>query len=190
MAQALFRLLPLCLDLEKWVLGMPLETEDADSNSALALPDVSPACFQSQRYGGSSSRCSCSSLGSPMWGLESSLLWGCDTPPACGVQFWSVGPRQAMIPSFLPVSVWLFIFLFSGKRFLLVSGSFSEIVALHGVVILVCSWKEASPGIFILHHLVPPLKPIEFLFTEQEAAWIILKIVSLIGCNCLRPFQW
>lgn len=123
-----------------------------------------------------------------MWGLESSLLWGCDTLPACGLQFWSVGPSQAMIPSFLPVSVWLFLFIFSGKCFLLVFGSYSEIVSLHGVVILVFSWKEASPGIFILYHLVPPLKPTEFLFTEQEAAWIILKIVSLIGCSCLRPF--
>ena len=75
-----------------------------------------------------------------------------------------------MIPSFLPVSVWLFLFIFSGKCFMLVFGSFSEVVSLHGVVILVCSWKEASLGIFILHHLVPLLKPTEFLFTEQEAA--------------------
>lgn len=169
---------------------MPLKTEDGDSYRQLALLHISPASFQSQSYGGSSFNRSYPSLGSPMWSVESSLLWGCDTLPACGLQFWSVGPSQAMIPSFLPVSVWLFLFIFSGKCFPFVFGSFSEIVFLHGVVILVRSWKEASPGIFILHHLVPPLKPTEFSFTEQEAAWIILKIVSLIGCSCLSPFQW
>ena len=128
-------------------LCTPYKTEGAVSYSPLALLDVSPAVYQSQRYGGSSSPCSYPRLGSPLWGLELPLLRGCDIPPTCGFQCWGVCPSQIMCPPLLPVSVWLFLFIFScGKSFLLVFGSFSEIVSLCVVVIFVCPWEETSPG--------------------------------------------
>lgn len=52
-----------------------------------------------------------------------------------------------------------FLFIFScGKSFVLVFRSFSRIVALCIVVVLVCSWKEMSPGSSYSCILSPPYK--------------------------------
>ena len=94
--------------------------------------------------------CRSPSLGSPMWGSEALVLreylQDCGIFPSCGSQHWECEPCPDCVsapPIHLNVA---FLFIFScGIFFLLVIRSFSEIVSLCEVVILVCPWEVASP---------------------------------------------
>ena len=116
-----------------------------------ALPDISPARFQSQTLCGLISLVQVPGAGQPTWSSEPSLLRRTSEavmsllPVGCSTA--DVGSGQTASPPLLSISTWLFLFIFScGKSFLLVFRSFSEIVSLNVVAIWVCPWQEASPG--------------------------------------------
>ena len=109
-------------------------------------------------------------------GFQSQILWGLiflvqvpqsgepDTGPlrlwypyTCRSQCWGVGPSQTMSPPLLPISMWLFLFIFSCGKIFYVN---PQVILRDSLPICGCNFGVAlgggKPSIFLLCHLVPP----------------------------------
>lgn len=124
------------------ILHVPFKTTVSFSYCLLALSDLSATGFQSQALWG---------LIFPGWGAQrvaQTLHSSGKAPhPMRGSPGLGCGPDQTVSLPLLPISGWCFLYILSCVRsFLLVLRSFSEIVVLNVVVVLVCLSEEVSSG--------------------------------------------